>query len=116
MAYEVIRAAAVTLDLGLIFDFLVEAAEEFGENAETAFRRAEQRLDEIEANMDGLGDVPHQGTLRPNLGEGIRNVTKVRAVYYFEVDDDRQVVRVLAVFFGGQDHEARILLRLLNQS
>ncbi|WP_323768512.1 type II toxin-antitoxin system RelE/ParE family toxin [Antarctobacter sp.] len=116
MAYEVIRAAAVTLDLELIFDFLVDAAEGFGEDAETAFRRAEQRLDEIESNMDGLGEVPHQGTMRPKLGDGIRNVTKGRAVYYFEVDDDRQVMRVLAVFFGGQDHEARILLRLLNQS
>ncbi len=116
MAYEVIRAADVALDLELIFDFLVDAAEGFGEDTEAAFRRAEQRLDEIEAGMEGLGEVPHQGTLKPHLGNGIRNVTKGRAVYYFEVDDDEQIVRILAVFFGGQDHEARILLRLLSQS
>ena len=116
MAYEVIRAADVALDLELIFDYLVDAAEGFGEDTETAFRRAERRLDEIESGMEGLGEVPRQGTLRPHLGDDIRNVTKGRAVYYFVVDDDRQVVRVLAVFFGGQDHEARILLRLLSQS
>lgn len=116
MAYKVTRAADVALDLELIFDFLVEAAEGFGEDTETAFRRAEQRLGEIEVGMEGLGDVPHQGTLRPHLGDRIRNVTKGRAVYYFEADNDRQVVRVLAVFFGGQDHDARILLRLFNQS
>ena len=115
MVYDVVRAADVAFDLELIFDFLVEAAEAFGEDTNTAFERAERRLFEIETGMDGLGDVPHQGTLRPHLGDGIRNVTKGRAVYYFEVDDDRQVVRVLAVFFGGQDHEARILLRLLDR-
>ena len=66
--------------------------------------------------METLGEVPHQGTLRPHLGDGIRNVTKNRAVYYFDVDDSKKLVRVLAVFFGGQDHDARILLRLLSTS
>lgn len=116
MAYEVIRTADVAHDLELIFDFLVAAAEDFGEDAETAFARAAQRLTEIEAGMEDLGRVPHQGTLRPHLGDGIRNVTKRRTVYYFDVDEARQIVRIFAVFFGGQDHEARILSRLLDQS
>ncbi|WP_305969011.1 MULTISPECIES: type II toxin-antitoxin system RelE/ParE family toxin [unclassified Mameliella] len=115
MAYKVLRAADVAVDLDLIFDFLVAAAEAFGDDTATAFARAEERLNQIEADMAGLGRVPHQGTLRPHLGDGIRNVTKGRAVYYFDVDDDRRILRVLAVFFGGQDHDARILLRLLGQ-
>ena len=113
MAYRVLRADAVQRDLELIFDFLVTAAETFGESEAEAFERAVRRIDEIESDMERLGEGPHQGTLRPHLGDGIRNVTKNRAIIYFDVDDPKKVVRVLAVFFGGQDHDARTLLRLL---
>lgn len=114
VTYEVVRATDVDLDLELIFDFLVVAAEEFGESEEVAFQLAERRIMEIEANMEDLGMAPHQGTRRPHLGDGIRNVTKGRATYYFDVDDAQKILRLLAVFFGGQDHESRILLRLLS--
>jgi toxin ParE1/3/4 len=40
-------------------------------------------------------------------------VTKQRAVFYFDVDDDQRLVRILAVFFGGQDHQRAMLRRLL---
>ncbi|MEC7762001.1 MAG: type II toxin-antitoxin system RelE/ParE family toxin [Pseudomonadota bacterium] len=113
MAYRVVRAAGVAADLSLIFDFLFEAAVAFGETPGDAFARAEARLREIEDALDSLGDVPFQGTLRPDLGAGIRNVTKGRAVYYFDIDERGETVRVLAVFFGGQDHVARMLVRLL---
>ena len=36
-----------------------------------------------------------------------------RAIYWFDVDEGRRTVRVLAVFFGGQDHIRRMLIRLL---
>lgn len=114
MAYEVVRAEGVSLDLELIFDFLVAAAEDFGDDPETALRRAEGRLREIETGMERLGTAPHQGTLRPHLGAGIRNVIRDRAIYYFDIDEPNHRLRVLAVFFGGQDHDARILLRLLS--
>lgn len=113
MAYEVLRAKDIDRDLSLIFDFLVAAAEDFGESAETAFDMAERRLVEIVAARLDLGRVPHQGTLRPHLGDGVRDVTKGRTVFYYVVDDDTETLRVLAVFFGGQHHQARILLRLL---
>lgn len=114
MVYKVVRAEEVTADLDLIFDYLVETAEHFGEDLETAFQRANKRVIEIQENLDSLVNVPHQGTLRPHLGNGIRNVTKNKAIIYFEVDDDEQVVRVLAVFYSGQNHDAHILLRLLS--
>ena len=113
MAYEVLWAEDIDRDLELIFDFLAAATESFGESNEDAFNRAVQRSAEIEAEMKALGNAPHQGTLRPHLGDAVRNVTKNRAVYYFEVDDTRQVLRILAVFFGGQDHKSHVLLRLL---
>jgi len=114
--FEIVRGDGVDRDLELIFDFLVGAAEELGEDAASAFSLAETRLSRIEANMRMLGRAPLQGTLRPHLGENIRNVTKDRAVFYFDVDEGRRKIRILAVFFVGQDHEARILLRLLGST
>ncbi len=113
MAYEVERSDASDRDLETIFDFLFEAALAFGEDETTAFERAERRILEIEEAMEALGDVPHQGTLLPEFAGGLRSVTKGRSIFYFDVDDTRRRVRVLAIFFGGQDHRRRMLLRLL---
>ena len=100
-------------DLAAIFDFLIESYQAFGEDPEIAVERAADRVRGIEAAMLSLGDAPDQGTLRPELLPGLRTVTKRRAIFYFDVDDDRRVVRVLAVFFGAQDHQRRMLMRLL---
>ncbi|WP_226629012.1 type II toxin-antitoxin system RelE/ParE family toxin [Alloyangia pacifica] len=113
MAYRVLRAAAVERDLELIFDFVASSAEALGEPAEAAFDMAARRIGGILDAMEGLGAVPHQGTRRPELGPALRHVTKDRAIFYFDVDDAAEELRVLAVFFGGQDHDRRILLRLL---
>ena len=34
----------------------------------------------------------------------LRHLIIGRAVYWFDVDDNRRTVRILAIFFGGQDH------------
>ncbi len=114
MAYKVVRSEASDRDLESIFDFLFEAALGFGEDKATAFERASTRILEIEDAMSTLGDVPHQGTLHPEFSDGLRNVTKGRTIFYFDVDDSMQLVRILAIFFGGQDHQRRMLLRLLS--
>jgi toxin ParE1/3/4 len=36
-----------------------------------------------------------------------------RATRWYDVDDEAQAVRVLGIFFGGQDHIRRMLIRLL---
>ena len=113
MAYRVERAEGTARDLRAIFDFLFEAALAFGEEPERAARAAASRVEAIEAAMEALGAAPHQGTLRPDLGPGLRNATKDRAVLYFQVDDEARVVRVAAVFFGGQDHQGTMRLRTL---
>jgi plasmid stabilization system protein ParE len=116
MAYKVERSEASDRDLETIFDFLYEAALGFGEDAATAFERASTRILEIEDAMESLGGVPHQGTLHPGFSDGLRSVTKGRAIFYFDVDDSEHLVRVLAIFFGGQDHQRRMLLRLLSSN
>jgi len=114
MGYRVERSEASDRDLEVIFDFLFEAALGFGEDEATAFQRASTRILEIEDAMNALGDVPHQGTLHLDFSDGLRSVTKGRAIFYFDVDDTKQRVRILAIFFGGQDHQRRMLLRLLS--
>jgi plasmid stabilization system protein ParE len=115
LAYKVRRSADTDRDLDEIFEFLVEAALDFGESIETAHDRASSRLVAIERDIRAIGAAPHQGTLRPHMSPGLRNVTKGRAVIYFEVDDAAQIVHVLAVFYGGQDHRQRMLARLLGR-
>ena len=115
MTYTVEIAADATHDLVAIFDFLVESSIEFGEHSDDAMDRAERRIDQIKKHLRSLGTTPKQGTPRPEIRSGLRNVTKDRAVVYFDVDDDKNLVRVLAVFFGGQDHQRRMILRALER-
>ena len=112
MRYRVERSLDTDRDLGAIFDFLFESYMAFGDNRDEALDRAAARIEGIEAEMLALGDAPHQGTLRLDLLPGLRSVTKQRAIFYFDVDDDARVVRVLAIFFGGQDHQRAMLARL----
>ena len=113
VAYEVRRSLTCRQDLDALFDHLLEAYRSLGDPAREAFARAVARIEAIEDQMDQLGAAPHQGTLWPEIMDGLRWTTKDRAVFYFVVDDDARTVDVLAVFFGGQDHKAHILNRLL---
>jgi plasmid stabilization system protein ParE len=115
LKYRVERKQETQRDLDLIFDFLTASYVEFGESIERAMERAGQRLEQIEGEMEALGNLPHQGTLRNALLPGLRSVTKDRAVVYFEVDDKLHLVTILAVFFGGQDHQRHMISRLRGQ-
>ena len=110
--FEVIRSDQCDFDLELIFDHLFGTYCDLGDPVEDALLRAEQRLQGIEDALERLGDVPHQGTLVPRIMDGLRHVTKDNAVFYFIVDVTERRLRVLAVFFGGQDHRGHILRRI----
>lgn len=116
MAFRIERSEAATADLELILDFLFTASLDFGEDADRAFEQASSRVLEIERSLDRIGEAPFQGTLRPELGDGIRSVTKRRAIIYFDVVEAQSLVRILAIFFGGQDHQHQMLVRLLGKS
>lgn len=113
MKYALERANDVRNDLTAIFEFLVESYQAFGEDYDSAVERAALRIQGIEDAMEALCDVPHQGTVRADFLPALRTVTKDQAIFYFDVDDKRRVLRVLAVFFGGQDHRRHMLKRLL---
>lgn len=112
MKYRVERATITDRDLESIFDFLEQSYLSFGDSADGAIHRAERRVIAIERAMQNLGGAPHQGTLCNHILPGLRCVTKNRAVFYFEADDKKQTVHVLAIFFGGKDHQREMLKRL----
>lgn len=69
---------------------------------------AERRLDEIEATIAALADLPHKGSRRDEIALGLRAVPAGRkAVVAFTVDDDRREVHVHAVTYAGADWIAR---------
>ena len=113
MAWTVERSAEADSDIELIFDSLFQAAMDFGEPAEQAFERAARRIRAIDDAIFSLAVAPHQGTPDAHLLPGLRHVSKERAIIYFDADEGAKILRVLAVFFGGQDHQRRMLIRLL---
>ncbi|TVS12146.1 MAG: type II toxin-antitoxin system RelE/ParE family toxin [Gammaproteobacteria bacterium] len=106
-------SAEAERDFGLILDHLFESYQGFGEPMEAAMRHAGQRVMEIRRAAGRLETAPHRGTSRDDLLSGLRFLALDGAVLWFEVDDDNRKVRVLAVFFGGQDHIRHMLVRLL---
>lgn len=116
MSYRVARSDDADRDLQTILDHLIESHLGFGETPAEALQHAAIRLGKIHAAMARLGKQPYQGTLDPRLMANLRHVTKDRAIFYFTVDDDAKLVRVLAVFFGGQDHQRAMLKRLVGEA
>ncbi len=112
MVYEVIRSVDCERDMDFIFNHLVDAYVSLGDDLPDALERASARLRFLEDEMEQIGQIPYQGTLLPKLFHGLRNVTKNKAIFYFEVYEEKQQVHMLAVFFGGQDHQRRMLARL----
>lgn len=112
--YSVRRAADVTLDLDLIEEHLVKTYQEFGEDLESAVKRATTRVDDALCYMRGFVTNPHRGTEHAKIQPGIRTVTNKNFIFYFEVDDQSSEVRILAIFFGGIDHRQQIMNRLRN--
>lgn len=110
--YEVDPIDLVEDDFALIYEHLVDSYLEFGESPEEAILRASRRIIGLKERMYGLGRSPFQGTLLPVVMDGLRRVTKDDGIFYFDIDESRKRVRVLAVFYSGQDHLPQILDRL----
>ncbi len=115
MAFRLEFSADAERDFRLIFDHLLNSYLEFGESLERAFDRAESRIVEIRASAERILTAPRRGERHDDLLPGLRHLAIGRAIYWFDVDDGRETVRVLAVFFGGRDHVRHMLARLLEE-
>jgi len=112
MAYEIVRSRDSVNDLDVIFDHLIESYINLGDPPAEAVNRAADRIREIRADMDTIASAPFQGTILTYMAAGLRSVTKNKAVFYFDVDGPAEIVNILAVFFGDQDHRRHMLKRL----
>lgn len=112
-AFSVGVSHAAERDIEAILEHLASNYLNFGDSPDEALMRARRRLISVKEAILALGRTPFQGTLREDLMPGLRQVTKDKAVFYFTIDEPTERVRVLAIFFGGQDHQRRMLKRLL---
>ena len=113
MAFQLEFAADAERDFGLIFDHLLRSYLGFGERLENALDHAEARTLEIRAAAERILDAPHRGERHDDVLPGLRHLAIGRAIYWFDIDESHAAVRVLAVFFGGQDHVRHMMARLL---
>ncbi|MCA3261004.1 MAG: type II toxin-antitoxin system RelE/ParE family toxin [Telmatospirillum sp.] len=113
MAFKIEFSADCARDFEAIFDHLFENYVGFGESTEQALNHACQRIAAIRNAAAALAVSPMRGTLRDDVLPGARHITIDRAIYWFEVDPAAKRVRILAIFFGGQDLIRHMLVRLL---
>ncbi|KAA2312736.1 type II toxin-antitoxin system RelE/ParE family toxin [Puniceibacterium sp. HSS470] len=95
MSYRIRFHPAVAEDLDAITRSLIDYA-----GPQTAARR----VDEIEATIASLADLPQKGSRRDEIAPGLRAIPAGRkAVISFTVDDDAREVHIHAVTYAGAD-------------
>ena len=115
MAFRLEISSDAERDFALIFDHLFDSYRAFGESAQSAFEHAEKRVKEVREAADRILTAPYRGESRDDILPGLRRLTFDRATYRFDVHEARRTVRILAVFFGGQDQVRHMLTRLLEE-
>lgn len=113
MPFKIEFSAESERDFELIFDHLFESYLAFGESMGEALERSAQRIMGIRKAAERLATIPLRGTRRDDMLPGARTLTIDHAIYWFDVDEKARKVRILAIFFGGQDHVRHMLVRLL---
>lgn len=105
MAFKVVRSEQAKDDLANLYDYLVDSYLSFGTSIEEAVTRTNLRLRETSLTLERLAEFPYRGTVINELGVTIRRFTRNKVIYYFDLDTEDNTVRILSIFFGGQDHE-----------
>ena len=116
--WSVVFAADAVEDLALIEAHLMAAYQAFGEQPVEAAQHAQARIEAIITAAERLALAPLRGEAHDDLLPGLRHLTLNSAVYWFRplppvCDIQLREIQVLAVFFGGQDHQRHMLVRLL---
>jgi plasmid stabilization system protein ParE len=100
-------------DLDSIYDHLVRSYVGFGETVREAFAHADRRFARLDRTLAGLMAAPFRGERHDDIVTGLRHLTRDRFILLFKVDEDAEVIRILGVFFGGEDHQRQMLARLI---
>ncbi len=96
MTHRVVFSPEAEEQLAALYRYIAEAA-----SPDIAARYTEA----IVSYCESLHRFPHRGTLRDDVGPGLRITHyKKRTVIAFAVD--AEVVSILGIFYGGQDYES----------
>ena len=112
-SWSVVFAADAVEDLALIEAHLIRAYQAFGEQPVEAAQHAQARVEAIITAAERLALAPLRGEAHDDLLPGLRHLTLNSAVYWFRPRPSSRDIQVLAVFFGGEDHQRHMLVRLL---
>ena len=115
MNWRIEFAAEAERDFALILDHLIDSYMSFGDTPAEATQRATQRLENILDDSLRIAAAPFRGQRHDDLLPGLRQLAFGKATFWFIVDDTEGLIRVLSVFFGGQDQQRRMLVRLLER-
>ncbi len=85
----------------------------FDQDVETALEQATKKTQSIRKEAEKLARHPFRETLHDDILQGLRHISIERAIYWFDILEDETLIRILAIFYGGQDHHTKILMRLL---
>lgn len=103
---------AANRDLQRIFRHLLDTHLAFGRTTDDARNLAANRVLAIRRAADRIAHAPQIGTLHPEIGPGFRHVTLDRAIFWFIASRPDHPVRIVAIYFSGQDHIDRMMRRL----
>ncbi|MAC81936.1 MAG: plasmid stabilization protein [Rhodobacteraceae bacterium] len=106
---------AAESDFAQIFDHLAESYIAFGEESDEALIHAARCIRQIRGDADRLLVAPHRGQSQGDLLPESGPMSFGQASCRFILNDEQEVVTVLAIFHGGQDARRRRLLRALSQ-
>ena len=112
----VVFAAEAFNDLVLITEYLTQAYCGFGEPLAEAHSHAQVRIEAIITAAERLATASLRGESHDDLLPGLRRLALDRAAYWFRARAEQREIQVLAVLFGGQNHQRRMMLRLLQNS
>lgn len=115
MNWRIEFAGDAERDFELILDHLIDSYASFGDSPSEATQRAIQRLENILDDLLRIATAPHRGQRHDDLLPGLRQLAFGKATFWFTVDETEGLIRVLSVFFGGQDQQRRMLVRLLER-
>jgi toxin ParE1/3/4 len=99
-----------------ITEYLTQAYSGFGEALVEAQYHEQERIEAIITAAERLATAPLRGESHDALLPGLRHLALDLAVTWFRPRAEQQEVQVLVVFFGGQDHQRRMMVRLLQNS
>lgn len=100
----------------LITHYLTQAYCGFGEQLAEAHSHAKLRIEAIITAAERLAPAPLSEESHDDLLPGLRHLALDRAVYWFRARAEQREIQVLAMFFGGQDHQRHMMVRLLQNS